>query len=344
MSVHQLLAAAAPADAVTGQALAWRRVLAAGGVGGEIYAEHVHPALAGRVRPLEELARDGGPVLLHYSIWSRAVARAAEVPAGRLGVVYHNVTPGHLLADSNPALAELCDRGRRELPSLADRARVAVADSAYNARDLRAAGYPEPVVVPLLLDLPEPPPPRREVPPTVLYVGRIAPSKRIEDLIRAVAVLGGLLPGARLELIGSADGFAGYRAALERLADDLGVGEATTFRGRVDDRERDRAYAAAGAYCSMSAHEGFCAPLLEALAHGLPVVALGAGAVAETLGGAGLVLPERDPALAAEALLAALTDPDLRAAFDERARVRLAGLAPALVERRMRAAAAPLVG
>jgi glycosyltransferase involved in cell wall biosynthesis len=178
----------------------------------------------------------------------------------------------------------------------------------------------------------------------VLYVGRIAPSKRIEDLIRAVAVLGGLLPGARLELIGSADGFAGYRAALERLADDLGVGEATTFRGRVDDRERDRAYAAAGAYCSMSAHEGFCAPLLEALAHGLPVVALGAGAVAETLGGAGLVLPERDPALAAEALLAALTDPDLRAALDERARVRLAGLAPALVERRMRAAAAPLVG
>ncbi len=113
--------------------------------------------------------------------------------------------------------------------------------------------------------------------------------------------------------------------------------------GRVSDEERDRAYASAGVYLGMSEHEGFCAPLLEALAQGLPVVARGAGAVPETLGGAGVVLPGSDPALAAEALAHVLGDLELRRELAARAARRLAELAPAAVEERIAAALAPLL-
>jgi glycosyltransferase involved in cell wall biosynthesis len=200
-------------------------------------------------------------------------------------------------------------------------------------------------VVPLLLDVPAAPPARSGEPaPSVLTVGRVSPSKRIEDVVRAVAVLRRhLVPAARLDVIGSWEGEEGYRAALGRFVSRLGLDDAVRFHGRVSDADRDRAYAGAGAYLCMSEHEGFCAPLVEALGRGLPVVARDAGAVAETLGGAGLVLHGRDAALAAEALAAVLTGPDLRAELAARAARRLAELAPERVEAAMAAALEPLL-
>lgn len=340
------MAAAAPADAVTNQALGWRRVLAAHGIGGEVYAEHVHADLAGTVRRLDSFPAGGaGPTLLRYSIWSAAVDAALSVAPERLGLLYHNITPGHLLADAQPELAALCDRGRHALPGLARHVTTAIADSAFNARELEGADFPRVAVVPLLLDLPGGPrAARREDPdPVVLTVGRIAPSKRIEEAIRAVALLRTELSTARLEIIGSWDGFDGYRAALGDFTARLGLGDAVRFRGRVADAERDEAYAGAGVYVCTSAHEGFCAPLVEAMGRGLPVVAHDAGAVAETLGGAGLVVPKADAAVTAAALAAVLTRADVRAAMSDRAGERLRALAPAAVEAQILAAVRPLV-
>lgn len=347
MIVDQLIAAAAPADAVTNQALAWRRLLAENGVGGRIFAEHVHPGLARDVEPLARFVHEADTVVvMRYSIWSAALATALRVPRERLAVVYHNITPGHLLAAEQPAVAALCDRGRRELPAFAGRVRVAIADSGFNAAELEAAGIEPVTVVPLLLDIPAAPGerPTDAVAPRVLSVGRVVPSKRLEEAVRAVALLRRRVPGATLELIGAWDGFERYRDALGRFARELGIGDAVRFRGRVSDAERDTAYARAGVYLCTSAHEGFCAPLVEAMARGLTVVAHDAGAVAETLGGAGLVIPDADTALTAEALQAVIENADLRAALTARATRRLAELAPAAVEPRILAALEPLIG
>lgn len=340
------MAAAAPADAVTNQALGWRRVLAAHGIDGDVYAEHVHPDLAGTVRRLDSFPDGGrGPTLLRYSIWSAAVDAALTVARERLGLLYHNITPGHLLAGARPELAALCDRGRHALPGLARHVSTAIADSAFNARELEGADFPRATVVPLLLDLPAGPrlAPRADPDPVVLTVGRIAPSKRIEEAIRAVALLRTELPAVRLDVIGSWDGFDGYRAALGDFTTRLGVVDAVRFRGRVSDAERDAAYAAAGVYVCTSAHEGFCAPLVEAMARGLPVVAHDAGAVAETLGGAGLVVPKADAAVTAAALETVLTRADVRATMAHRAGERLRALAPAVVEPQILAAVRPLL-
>ena len=343
--LDQLIATAAPADAVTNQAFAWQDVLRKAGISGEIYAERIHADLSGSVRPLGRMHPQAGHgVLLRYSIWSAAAEWALKVERPRLGLIYHNITPAHFLFSGSPTVAALCERGRRELPRVADHATVAIADSAFNARELQGAGSPDAVVIPLLLDLAPPPPARESVPPSVLTVGRIAPSKRIEDVIRAVALLRRhLLPDAVCDIVGSAEGFEDYRRSLARFAARLGVDDAIRFRGRLSDVERDARYAESGAYLSMSAHEGFCAPVLEASSRGLAVVARGAGAVPETLGGGGLVLPDGDCALAAEALHAVLTDGHLRRWLRDAAAARIEEISPALLEARILEAVRPLI-
>ncbi|HMN99014.1 MAG TPA: glycosyltransferase [Miltoncostaeaceae bacterium] len=346
--LHQVISSASPADAVTGQALAWRERFRGWGVGGEVIAEHVHPTLARRVVRLDGGGRallDNGPLLLRYSIWSGAV-EAALAAAGPLAVVYHNVTPGDLLREVNPEVADLCDRGRRGLRRLAGRASVLVADSSFNASELAAAGLGDAHVVPLLLELerndgtaPSHDPER----PLVLSVGRIVPSKRLEDAVGAFALFQReRAPGARLVLAGSDDGFERYGQALPRLARDLGARD-VRLTGRITDDERDALYRAASAYLCTSVHEGFCAPLVEALAAGVPVVARARAAVPETLGAAGLLIPDDDLAVFAEALHEVVASEPLRATLRARAAARLAELAPTRVDALMHAALAPLL-
>lgn len=315
------------------------------GVEGDVYAEHIHPDLHAQVRPIGTYHDSPScAAVLRYSIWSAAAERALEVDRDRLALWYHNITPSPLLAEVNPEVAALCERGRNALPVVAAAAGVAIADSSFNGGELRAAGALDVSVVPLLLHVDDPPDPRSQPGHVILTVGRVVPNKRIEDAVRAVALVRARhLADATLVVVGSWEGFERYRDAVQRFAAELGVAGAVVLTGPVDDAERDRWYREAGAYVCTSEHEGFCAPLIEALVMGLPVVARAAGAVPETLGSAGLILPGADAALVAEALAAVLTDESLRRALSENARGRLAELSPARVEQRGRSALEPLL-
>jgi L-malate glycosyltransferase len=343
--IHQLLSSVAPGDAVTGQAFAWQALLAEWGHPGEVVAEHVHPELMGRARRLDDAGRllDRGDLILRYSVWSRTVGVALSAP-GRTALVYHNITPGDLIRDYHPALADLCDRGRRALNRFRGVFDAVIADSSFNASDLEEAGVDGATVVPLLLDLPahaerrEPASAR----PVILSVGRIAPNKRVEDMIKAFALYQRhRAPGASLVLVGANVGDT-YRPALESLVSKIGV-ERVSFTGAVSSRARDAWYRRADAYIAMSVHEGFCAPLIEAIAHGVPVVARSAGAVPETLGSAGLLVDGEDLALVAECLHELTSSRETRAALADAAERRLDELRPAALQPRIRAALGPLL-
>jgi glycosyltransferase involved in cell wall biosynthesis len=344
VAVQQVIATAAPHDAVTGQALALDDLLRAWGHRGEVYAEHVHPDLAGRVRPLARRPADAAVAILRYSIWSRAVEDVLARPPRRLGLVYHNVTPPEMLERVNPQVAQLCRRARGGLAELAPRADVAIADSRFNAADMRAAGFGEVAVVPLVLALPG-----RAAPgagggePLVVTVGRVVPNKRLELIVRAFALMRATgAPGAELAVVGSWDGFERYRDALGRFVARLGAG-GVRFHGRIGDAARDDLLDRAGVYVCASAHEGFCAPLVEAMARGLPVVAVRSSAVTETVGDGGLLLPGPNPTDLAEAMRLVLDDPGAAAGLAERARARAAAFAPDRVAARLREALAPLL-
>jgi glycosyltransferase involved in cell wall biosynthesis len=346
-AVHQLLPAAAPYDAITGQAFAWRDLLREWGHESEIVAEGVHPELLGTVQRLNRAGRrllNQGSLLLRYALWSET-AEVALRAHNATGLCYHNVTPGDLLRDYNPGLADLCDRGRAALTGFRGKLDVLVADSSFNAAELRDAGLGEASVVPLLLTLPEEVsrrPPNRA--PVVVTVGRIVPNKRLDDVIKAFTLYQRRhAPEASLVIVGSDIGFEAYRVALEVLAARLGT-RGVVFTGPLSSEARDAWYRRADVYLSMSVHEGFCAPLIEALAHGAPVAARGAGAVPETLGGAGVVLDDADLVLAAEALHELASSQPTRDALYDAADARIAELRPTVIAPRIRSALAPLLG
>jgi glycosyltransferase involved in cell wall biosynthesis len=321
-------------DAVSDQARHHVRLLRRWGHDPVLVAETWDRASGGEVVPLARALAAHAPAawIVHYSIWSDGFedVRAA---GGRKAFYYHNVTPPELLPRG--LIAERCLRARRALVDLTDGWDLVLAASAYSAAELRRAGFPDPEVVPLLIPLraaPSPQGPRGE---GVLFVGRVAPGKGLDDLIKAVALLRLLhRPAATLDIVGSPAGWERYAAGLEALAQRVGP-EGITFRGRVSDHERDTAYARCGVVCLLSRHEGFCAPIVEAMRAGAPVVAHEAGAVAETMGGGGLLLPSPDPPLVAEALVEVLADEALRARFRAGAEAALARVAPARVETRL---------
>ena len=345
-SIHQLLPTAAPHDAITGQALAWRDLLRNWGYESEIVAEHVHPDMMGAVHRLDRAGKrlvKEGPLILRYAIWSATVdaALAAKAP---VALCYHNITPGELLRDYNPDLAELCDRGRDALHAFEGRVEALIADSSFNAGDLRNAGLGDANVVPLLLDLPAEVPrraPNRD--PIVLTVGRIVPNKRLEDVVRAFALFQRhRAPDASLVVVGADLGFENYRHALDVLLARVGA-RRVFFTGPISSEARDAWYRRADVYLSLSLHEGFCAPLIEALAHGVPVIARNAGAQPETIGQAGLVLDGGDLPLVAEALHELTVSRPTRSALADAADRRLAELRPAQLAPRIRSALDPLL-
>ena len=345
-AVHQLLPDATPYDAIVGQAFAWQKLLRSWGCASEIVAEHVHPDLLGRVhrfdRRASRLLKSGG-LVLRYALWSRTVDTALHAK-GPVALCYHNITPGELLREFNPAVADLCDRGRTMLPTFKGRMQAVIADSSFNAAELRDAGIGEASVVPLLLDVPDEVP-RREPSrqPVVLTVGRIVPNKRLEDVIKGFTLYQRhRAPAASLVIVGSDVGFEGYRHALDVLVARIGTRN-VFFTGAISSEARDAWYDRADAYISMSVHEGFCAPLVESLGRGVPVVARGAGAVPETLGGAGLVLDGADLPLVAEALHELASSRSTRSALYDAAERRLAELRPDMLAPRVRSALGPLL-
>jgi glycosyltransferase involved in cell wall biosynthesis len=159
-----------------------------------------------------------------------------------------------------------------------------------------------------------------------LAIGRVSPNKGLESTIAALAVARAHGdPAATLQLIGK-PATEPYVAALHRYVAELGLATAVQFAGHASDATVASAYAAADVLVVTSEHEGFCVPVVEAMAAGLPVVAFDQGAVPEVLGGAGVLVPDKDPYAMAAAIAALLRDTPRRNAVIEAGRRRLAGL------------------
>ena len=178
-----------------------------------------------------------------------------------------------------------------------------------------------------------------------LFVGRLAPHKAQHDLIAAFALYRRLHGGeCRLVLAGTGS-LSAYEQALRGLAAELGVGAAVLFLGSLSPDELAAWYAAADVFVCLSDHEGFCVPLIEAMHHGLPVVAFSTAAVPETLGNAGLLIEDKTPVTVACAAQRVLDDRQARRNLTAIGRQRAAHLSgPAAVRAYTAAFTALLAG
>jgi glycosyltransferase involved in cell wall biosynthesis len=321
-AVHQLLASLSYGDAISNEALVVREHLRRRGYASDIFVHECEPRLRHETRPLSEYEPGAGAVcLFHFSIGSPASDLAYHA-RDRLVIRYHNITPAHWFARFHPHLARLCHHGRRELVAFSGRTTLALAASEFNRREMEEAGYTRTAVLPVVLDFaayrrtPATPVIRRLYGPdrrNVVFVGRIIPSKRIEDLLRVFALFQRHVERrSRLLIVGESRGQEAYFARLTQMVSALRLRD-VVFTGRVEDAERRAYYEAADVFLGLSEHEGFCVPLLEAMEYDVPVVAFDAGAVRETLGGAGVLLTDKSPPLVAELLGALLQNQTLRA-------------------------------
>jgi len=283
--------------------------------------------MTGHVRPLWQYPRVSSPetvCLFHFSIGSAAGPLIHALP-DKVVTVYHNITPPEWFLGFRPHLVGLTYHGRRELSCYVARTSLALGVSDFNRRDLAAVGFNPTGVLPIVPDwsLYEGTGSRltrqlyADDRTNIVFVGRISPNKRIDDVIRAFAVYQRYSnPRSRLFLVGDHRGYEKYYDRLKEMVEALRL-EEVVFTGHVDDDDLVAYYRLGHLFLCLSEHEGFCVPVLEAMAVGLPIVAYDAGAVAETLRGAGVLLKDKSPELVAELMNEILTCPALRAAILE---------------------------
>ena len=329
-AVHQFLPVFAAGDAIGNHVVRIRDTLRAAGYDSEIFADDIHPPMRRHARHFEEFrppagggARGGVQLLYHLSTGSRMAAWLAEQPVP-LGVDYHNITPAEYFDRWQPEAAGVARAARAEMRRLASSTAWGLADSSYNAAELVDEGYPDTAVVPILVDYAD----YDGDPDTAtltrlrrraegggahwLFVGRVAANKCQHDIVAAFAAYRKLFdPGARLSIVGGRTLLL-YARALERLAVDLEVADAVDFADNVKFAQLLAYYRSADVFVSLSEHEGFCVPLVEAMHFGVPTVAFASTAVPETAGDATVLLPDKDPLTVAVAVQRVLTDDGVR--------------------------------
>jgi L-malate glycosyltransferase len=354
-AVHQFVAGFAPGDAISHNALALRAVFRSWGRASEIFCDraHVSPLLARETQDAARARRLVGrddAVLLHLSIGADINDIFGEL-ACRKAILYHNITPPGFFHRIQERIASDLARGRAQARALHKAAQVVMAVSRYNADELKAMGYAEVQVLPLLLDFsllraaPEGGTLRRmrDGKLNILFVGRCAPNKKIEDALCAFYYFQKFIePRARFVHVGSYAGLEHYQLLLRSVARRLGL-DNVLFTGAVPQAELNAYYASARVFLCLSDHEGFCIPLIESMLHDVPVLAYAAGAVPETLAGAGVLITKKRWDLIAEMLGRLAHDRELRAAVLAGQRARLAAYTGQDLEGQLRDCLAPLL-
>lgn len=333
MRIVQLLPSAAFGDAVGNNALAIQTILRESGYETGLYALDIDKRLPkGAVLPLKKMGHLGKEdiLLYHMAIGSELNDRLPSF-GGRLVVQYHNITPAKFFLPYDFNSYSICAWGRRQLRAMAGQPSLCIAVSDYNKQDLREAGFTCPIeVCPILIpfeDYDKAPNQAvldryRDDWVNLIFVGRVAPHKHQEDIIRAFAwYKKHLNPKSRLFLVGSGN-TERYNQRLSAYVEALGVQD-VIFPGHIKFDEILAYYHLADVFVCMSEHEGFCVPLAEAMHFQVPIVARATSAIPGTLDGSGVLLPDNDPVRAALAIHHLVQDKALRAQVIESQNCRL---------------------
>ena len=325
MKIIQMLPSMAFGDAVSNDALAIRQMFLESGFETGIYAKHIDKRLpAESVRSVKDMDPPGeGDVLLYHGSTGDLMNLRIPLLQGKKVMRYHNITPPSFFEEYSRRNRDLAENGYREMEMIADCFRYGVAVSDYNRQDMRRLKFHCPIdVCPIVIPFEDyDREPDAEVMArygedgwtNLLFVGRITPNKRQENVIRAFFHYHRYRnPKSRLFLVGSATGMETYLARLKQYVRVLGLEDAVIFTGQISFRAILAYYRLADVFVCMSEHEGFCVPVVEAMYFGVPIVALRAAAVPETLGKGGLLLEDSRPETAAAAIDRILTDRDLR--------------------------------
>lgn len=321
--IVQLLPSFAEFDAVSNQVVAMKTILEKHGYEVDIYSNHFPKKMKGKIGEAKFLKEKNYDLAIyHHSIGDPIVDLVVSLNIPVI-VYYHNITPPDYYKDYNQKIWEFLDLGVKQLDQLAKVSKLTLAASEFNKSSLEEKGFENIQVLPILYDAKriaefEIDKKTREFLDTenivnILFVGRFAPNKAHEDLIKAFFIYHKYYNAmSRLNLVGSYVEMEYYLDQIVELIDSLELREVVHIPGKVSNNEWRTYYEDADVFVSMSEHEGFFVPALEANYFKLPLIAYDAGAVASTVGDAGILLRNKKPRITAEMIHRILIDEELR--------------------------------
>jgi glycosyltransferase involved in cell wall biosynthesis len=311
MRVDQLVPAFHQGDAIGDAAFHLKRFFLAQGFQSQIYCFDRDPGLEDESSLFVDFPEPGSDdvTILHYALPS-PLSSALRKMSSKKVIIHHNITPPEFFEAYSPEMMRISRLGREELLSLAPDVDLALADSEYNRQELLAAGFQNAVVFPLFVDFSRYQRPInrfvfdlfRDDRLNILFVGRIVPNKKIDELIKVVFYYKKYIsPLVRLIVVGKTTSLPGYYQALVRLADEFYLKpDELCFTGHIPDSEMYALYRASDVFLSLSEHEGFGLPFLESMLFELPIIAYNCTAVPHTLGEAGILIDRKNVDFVAE--------------------------------------------
>lgn len=337
MRIVQFLPTIAFGDAVSNDAIALGKAMNELGYETDIFAENIDRRLPkGTAKGIgDKMPETGsGDIIIYHLSTGTRLNYAIEKYDCRKIMIYHNITPPHFFAPYNPAAAALTQEGIEGMKHLADKFDFCLADSDFNRDELIGAGYKCPIEVrPILIPFED-----YEKKPdgaiirkyggddwvNILFVGRIAPNKKHQDIISAFCwYKKNINPKSRLIFVGSYGGMENYYNRLQKYVRALELDD-VIFTGHIKFPEILAYYHVADVFLCMSEHEGFCVPLTEAMYFDVPIIAYNSCAIPSTLGGSGLLTDSKDPAETALLIDRLMKDEALKNAVIAGQRRRLA--------------------
>ncbi|MDP9003708.1 MAG: glycosyltransferase, partial [Verrucomicrobiota bacterium] len=300
IEINQFLPNLSFGDAISNHALLIRDYLRSLGYRARIFVRFVDPRVAEECEAFSpDAVHASDAIIYHHSIGTEITPEMMNY-RGPKCLIYHNITPAGFFDTYRPEFATILRKGRDDLHKLANFT-ISVGDSSYNAKELKSCLFEDPGVLPICVDpshwafAPDPTLMERlqDGRTNLLFVGRVAPNKRQNDLVYALRDYHLFDPTARLTLVGSMETGDPFAKHLQDTIDLLGLNEAVTITGNISGPELAAYYRTAHLFWSMSEHEGFCVPLIEAMWFDVPVLAFRSSAVPETLGDAAMMFTDK---------------------------------------------------
>ncbi len=344
MNVHQYHQTLLAVDAIGYEMQSLRAIFRGWGMDSRCFCEERGPDVPASTTPASEMFEHASPsdiLIIHYGVWHDGFTRALEWPGPKI-LRYHNVTPSRFFLKHMRSAQVATELGRSRLEYFRDRVQLALCVSEFNKQDLDELGFTNAAVLPLLVNFPsyagkKDPALMKKMSDgktNLLFVGRVSPNKKQEDLIRLYRCYRELNPKSRMIIVGCSDPDGTYMGYLRRLKWGLGL-KGVILTDFVHQPQLLAYYATADVYVSMSEHEGFSSPLLEAMYYGIPVVAYAAGAVPWTLGGSGVTFDEKNFDMVAGMIDLLVRDESLRSRIVRRQKERVKDFFRDRIERQL---------
>lgn len=344
MEIHQILPALSYGDAVSNDAIEIRNALRNMGYVSNIYAKYVHEIISKDACPLNKYKKNPNNIVIyHFSLGDLDVTKFVKLLPDTKILIYHNITPYYYFKGINDELAQLCRNGRYELKSLRKDIKHAFGVSEYNRKELLDYGFINTDVLPIIVDFS-----KYDLNPNnkiiqnfddgyvnLLFVGRIAPNKKQEDLIKIFYNYKKINSKSRLILLGSCKGMDKYFMKLQEIVRRLNLTD-VVFTGQTSFDEMLAYYHVADVFLCMSEHEGFCVPLLECMYLNVPIIAYNSTAIPYSLGNCGILVNEKRFDEIAEMINLLINDNTLRKKIVSGQRKRLQDFERIKIENKLR--------